>query len=862
MTTIANTPHLEAEVLSWPFTSELCFELSVSALVRNSHDLYVGDSQRLADALLDKLRPMARGMSLEVLKQIREQAWFAASVMISPRGDRKLPLERLLLHIASKHLLALGHQVTLSYDEEHSIERLAERWRWVSLVLPPDLLIAATSAASRTAPTTDFISLGTAHLGHFFQEEGIAQAHLHLGAAVPFEWLWTHLMARIGPCAPPAAKLQSKGGVPFGSPETFLDWLVTAALARLTLASFLWHSDSGLVKRDGTPAFIPFVRRLVARGSDASLHLKALAALAGGRGAVGNRQLRPVLRRFQREGPGLGTSARRPRTLEDIRSADPLYAWFDTRQGALPETRLAARALGFILDNPGEEHFAQLFWQYQRIRNRTYRHLVQQPGTAGLDWFTIHYSRISALRLDMDTRVLMSSALALESRGLPLKSLEVRTAPERLWHLNRRLILDVATARGPRSGAVERGLMLHFVKVLDREDRSSGRMRHADPVDMVYGCRFGSYYQRRHYEVVAIERALRRHPELLIYLRGMDTCNLELAIPTWVFLPLLARLREASREAARMLVPYARIPPFRLTLHAGEDFRRLAEGLRRMHEPLEFGALQPGDRMGHAFALALDPEAWATTAPTIWQPREELLDDLIWELARYRAGDMHGEAGRVDWLHGRIDRLARDIYADAYRSVEDLILARRLRHSPGYLLGTARYPFMLNASLLSITGSARDMAFLYLTDPGVYVRGQVPEEVVVDAAELRMLHEAQRFLRRLFSRLGITVEVNPSSNMLIGDVPLEAHPLFRLQPLPGQPMPEGGPVLVALGDDDPVTFANSLPDEFCHLFFTLLRRGQGVQEAREWLDQIRRNGLRARFTVPESVLAPEPTSPA
>jgi hypothetical protein len=855
MTTVANTPHLEAEVLSWPFTSALSFELSLSALVRNAHGLYVGDSRRLAESLIDRLRPISRGLSLEVLRQIREHAWFELSVEISPEGDRKLPLEAILIHVAHKHLLALGHQVTLSHGGEQPIERLAERWRWISLVLPPDLLIAATAAESRTEPTTDFISLGTAHLGHFFQEEGIAQAHLHLGAAVPFEWLWTHLMARIGPHAPPAAKLGSRGGVPFGSPRAFLDWLVTAALARLTLASFLWHLDLGLVERNGVPAFIPFVRKLAARSADATRHLKALAALAWGRDAVSHVQLRPVLRRLQQSlGPTPDASARRPQSLEDIRSADPLYAWFSMRQGALPETRLAARALAFILEHPEDDHFAQLFWQYERIRNLTYRHLVQQPGTAGLDWFTIHYARISALRLDMDTRVLMSSALALESRGLPLKSLEVRTAPERHWHLNRQLVRDIATAPGPASGGPERGLMLHFVKAEDREARSIGRMRYADPTDMVYGCRFGSYYQRRHYEVVAIERALQRHPELLIYLRGMDTCNLELAIPTWVFLPLFERLRESSREAARLLAPYARIPPFRLTLHAGEDFRRLAEGLRRMHEPIEFGALQPGDRMGHAFALALEPELWAETAPSIWQPREELLDDLLWELVRYRAGDMRGEAGRVDWLHGRIDRLARDIYGEAYWNVEELILARQLRHSPGFLLDTAHYPFMLRASLPRVTGSARDLLFLYLTDPGVYVQGQVPEEVVVDTAELRMLHEGQRFLRRLFSRLGITVEANPSSNMLIGDVPLESHPLFRLQPLPGQPMPEGGPVLVAIGDDDPVTFANSLPDEFCHLFFTLLRRGLGVQEARAWLDQIRMNGLRARFTVPESVL--------
>src|SRR6185436_13335245 len=111
--------------------------------------------------------------------------------------------------------------------------------------------------------------------------------------------------------------------------------------------------------------------------------------------------------------------------------------------------------------------------------------------------------------------------------------------------------------------------------------------------------------------------------------------------PTWVFLPLLSRLLDASRIAAAALASRGRIPPFRFTLHAGEDFRRLAEGLRRIHEPIEFaGGLRPGDRIGHAVALGTPPDRWLESADATPQPRMERLDDLLWEAARYRAGDM------------------------------------------------------------------------------------------------------------------------------------------------------------------------------------------------------------------------------
>jgi hypothetical protein len=59
-------------------------------------------------------------------------------------------------------------------------------------------------------------------------------------------------------------------------------------------------------------------------------------------------------------------------------------------------------------------------------------------------------------------------------------------------------------------------------------------------------------------------------------------------------------------------------------------------------------------------------------------------------------------------------------------------------------------------------------------------------------------------------------------------------------------------VLVGLGDDDPITFASCLPDEFCHMYHALIRRGIAAADALQWLDTLRRNGLRARFTLEAS----------
>ncbi|HEX8436012.1 hypothetical protein [Archangium sp.] len=838
----ANLYHLEAELVAWPLGSEVSFRLGLDALARTDAGVLSGATQRLSDALLDHLRPRARGLSLEILAQLREGVWFQGEQ--PPVGSRRLelPLARFVSRLAGSRLHFMGDHAALQPGADSSLEHQAARWRWLSLALPPDLLIAAHAALDGSEPTADFVSLGAPHLERFFEEEGIAQTHLHLGAAVPFEWLWTNLMARISDDALQEARLGKEGRFPLGSAREFLDWLVTAALARLTLGGFLWHLELG----EATP-FRPFVDRLVTRGRDASEHRSALSALHRGQRPVSQAVLRPVLRRLMGAPPPRSAA----QSLEDVRRRDPLSHWLGA--STLPETRFMARGLRYLLGPPGsrDAEFARVFWQYLRVRNLTYRHLVLEPGTAGLDWFSVHFRRISALREGMGDRALMASALALESRGPPLKSLEVRTSPSTHWPDIRDLVRHVASAPEPEGTRPERGLVLHFVK--GRNTARRDKLPHADPRQLVHGCRFGSYFHTLQREAGAIERTLREHREFLFILRGLDVCNLELAVPTWVFLPILRRLREASARLPRTLAPHGRIPhPLQLTMHSGEDFRRLIEGIRHMHEPVEFGVLGIADRLGHAVALGMEPEAWARSVPFVRQPAEERLDDLLWELDRYRHAELHADVSRMAYIQEQIDRLSTWIYGAGYGSLEEMLRARRLRHQPRFLeyLG---YPFMRNIANVEAEGGAGRLLLRYLTDFGVYARGQEPLEVETHPSEVPMLHEAQRFLRALFSRLGITIEANPSSNVLIGDIALDEHPIFRLQPLPGRVGAAGGPVAVSLGDDDPVTFASSLPDEYCHLYYALLRRSVSTQDALGWLDQLRKNGLRARFTLAESI---------
>jgi adenosine deaminase len=117
-----------------------------------------------------------------------------------------------------------------------------------------------------------------------------------------------------------------------------------------------------------------------------------------------------------------------------------------------------------------------------------------------------------------------------------------------------------------------------------------------------------------------------------------------------------------------------------------------------------------------------------------------------------------------------------------------------------------------------------------------------------------MLKATQLWLRNLLARQEISIEGNPSSNLLIGDhVAAENLPLFKLcQRDPGG----GADLCVSISSDDPVTFATRLADEYAYSYFALLRSGLSATEALAWLRKRCQEGWNSRFTLEASVARP------
>jgi hypothetical protein len=136
----------------------------------------------------------------------------------------------------------------------------------------------------------------------------------------------------------------------------------------------------------------------------------------------------------------------------------------------------------------------------------------------------------------------------------------------------------------------------------------------------------------------------------------------------------------------------------------------------------------------------------------------------------------------------------------------------------------------------------------YLTDPAVFRRGRelIWMELMPEAEVLAGL---QAQLRGKVGAYGITVEVNPTSNLLIGDLnDLTRHPLWRLRPVRNG---HGGtpPVPICIGSDDPLVFNSNLRQEYQHLCDAMTLAGCSEEETRQWISRTRESGMESRFTV-------------
>ena len=862
--------HLIAEVAAFPLVSEASFELGLHALDPRMRDPKTQRLWRAAEGLLLAAFP---AFSVEEVVAVRDRSWFSLG------SDSTLPLDRYLRELAGMFLVARGGVLRPTLSGEHVVGadralatdiRARQAWRWLTFAMPSDLL-AAASNLDQTAPWR--VDMIPAVLARCLEMHGYAESHLHFGAAFEFSSFWVATMRALASRETRRNVLTSPGAVLEGG-RLLLPWLLRAAVGRYCLAAFLRdHGRAGGYASMGEwleRHLIPIAAETLGESRAARLLLCLDELVRAGLpseddgDAAGASRDDALTQALYRDVTWISHRVA-PTRFTAVHDDDPIAPFVprDGEASAPPEIAFMRSALSYQRESPGDHGFARLLWQIVRIRNLLYRHVTQRPLTPGLQWFVRTYGRLSRLRRPFTSGMLLEGALQLCTRGSGLVSLEARTTPEERCDGNLRLAQAAARVGMDAVSAVahdrsetntrrlEIGLVLHLTK-----SRGEATMRglpaahwvdsEADPSIEGQCFRYERYYLKKRCETLALAGVLLHFPGTLHVLRGIDVCTDELGVPTWVLVPLIRYLRDVGNEAARHLTidsPVTR--PLGVTVHAGEDFVHLLGGLRRVDEAVHWFSLRDGDRIGHAVALGVDARVWATSAGRLPIPREERLLDLVWEWRWYARGYQQSASDRLALIERETLRITREMFLRPYspaemdRMIEALHSERCLR-SVGFPTGLPVRPLTPECEHLAILAS-------YLASGDVFSRGRVIEWVD-PATEAETLASIQRGLRQEIGMRGLTIEVNPSSNLLVANLAdLATHPLWRLRPPRGDG--DAPPVSICIGSDDPVTFATNLREEFALLYDALLAGGLSDDQAERWLNDVRQRGLDARFTL-------------
>ncbi|MCY1074916.1 hypothetical protein [Archangium lansingense] len=883
--------YVRAEIASYPLASPMAFRKAMVELNPELDDFRGGRTRELWMECEEKLSQHASGWSLDRLIMARDFFWFGAVP-----GRRRLStlgpvsLLRYVRKLAGSFLEPRPGLTEIVQSYDANVFDASIHYRWLTFALPEDLLLSALPAE----PPPSHVNVEPPLLLRRLMDSGVAEIHHHVGAGMDFSLLWASLLARLADPTLSHDELQSPA-LPFTG-ETMLRWLLAAAVARCVLAEFLREVGdtsrsslqlSGFLENLGDkPAWHPYrfqvlyrALRALVHGDDSELpdfyRLQDLYA-----------QLHPV---------GCVLPDQPPRTLEEIwRRCDPIAVRLGLRTDNGGERWLMRHGLAYLAECERDGNssrrdglFSQLFWQAQRVRCLYYRTVVQRPMTAGLQWFVRFYDRLHWVRAPLRAaRAEVSFHVA--GRGQLLTALEVRTAPasdsfmlaEELWSLTRswRRVLQLSEA--PRHGRREPefGVLIHFTKERDPgrlwatgAPPAGDRRSHAEPHprDVIrLGGRYADFFSEQVVRARAVTNLLQQVPLVLWLLRGLDVASDELGVPTWVLVPLYRYVQwQANLSATTFTDKHClqRPPPLQLTAHVGEDFRHLMEGMRRIFECIQYLLGRSRGRLGHATALGVEPRLWSESTGSVLTTAEDRLWDLIFEWRLYSSyridPDLRAEAppGRPEQVENRIRELSSLVFrrsyepqvlAEVHHVLHQLFCIPVARVRPeGSLDGFDRGLRMLDPEHVRCFPVVSQILHQYREDEQVFLRGQEPVDVSLDASEVSALYAVQNALRRGVAHRGLVVEVNPSSNLLIGDLlDLRNHPILRLFP-PELREGDSPPVPIAVGSDDPITFSTWLLREYSLLHEAALSAGYPERVAIEWLERIRRTGLDARFTV-------------
>ena len=557
-----------------------------------------------------------------------------------------------------------------------------------------------------------------------------------------------------------------------------------------------------------------------------------------------------------------------------------------------------------------DQKYFNLFYLYLVIKRAVRAELVQTNENIGFDNFEKYQNRKEDFIEDTPLeKEYIKMALKGTIVNQNILHLETRLTPRKTALQNKKYIEKYDKVMKNDKELMERYFyVFHFVKEKDNE-----KLLNSDSY-----CRH--YQKRRSLQKQAKAIALFRtkFPETAKRLRGIDGCSREIGCRPEVLAQTYRYLKNHIVYAKRNKVYYdnnkeVTVPQLQMTYHVGEDFQSLVDGLRAIEEAIMFFNLNCGSRLGHALALGEDQdEYYEGKKNCILITQQDYLDNLVWVYYRIKRFSLIGYEDLLLNIEQEYNKYFRLIYGDAVSDeffeavireagkyfqrsnervskgysnthfnfrISEYYSAWQLRgddpecYKNGYFKDTEDFSewkrFSVNKECprdyrIRYNPECAYLYFLYHYNPHVKNEGRKTIEVQISHKMIKCIKEIQREMQFWISKLGIGIEVNPSSNFFIGTFDrYDKHPVFKLYNigLTGSEtkLNECPQIPVCINTDDQGIFSTYLENEYALIALALEKakdeNGKNLYNRMfiyQWIENIRKLGLQLSFAKPES----------
>ncbi|MCR6514269.1 hypothetical protein M4I33_05155 [Clostridium sp. LY3-2] len=506
------------------------------------------------------------------------------------------------------------------------------------------------------------------------------------------------------------------------------------------------------------------------------------------------------------------------------------------------------------------------FLMYLRIKNIFYKKIVQNLTIKGLDNFSFYFGRSKKINQSfLENNIYYETLFRTNFQDRNLKKFELRLGildstdkfEKTLKNILKQYknVIDDLYLKYNKKEFPKLGIVYHFIK---KEDCSDEKCWLNEKDEFV---RFKKIQDDYKQQLEALLQVRKDIPELSYFILGIDAASLENNTPVQIFAPIYNAARDSSIDVLTNYQngDYIKNKSLKFTFHAGEDFRHMLSGMRRIEELLEHCKFKVGDRIGHGTVLGIDPDKWIKENPIVILPREEHLDNLLWIWGMYTK-HINNNSHLIMYVEQEIYNLAKQIFNNMNGMNINILYEAYLKRFEKFEKNEdMRTKFcecdeFENSSFVDekvLCRKSSDIAQIWNAEKIVHSYNCIcylkkfkePIYVQNNDKYKSIIKDLRDIIINELAMKGIVVEINPTSNSFICEIDgLLDNQIYAINSINNMKN-----VMVNINTDDPLVLNNNISNEYCYMYYGMLERGVGREEALKWIDKIREMGMSTSF---------------